>query len=119
MRVLALQTSSRDKLDRKRSSPPRLAQLSAHVLDSSSPPPGHEPVSHAEQVPQDIRCDAGQANQHGGVVEIVVSHVVNLRVCCEQFCAVVETNANHERTRLSRTMSGQARQKFSLNLERG
>jgi hypothetical protein len=23
----------------------------------------------AEQVPQDIRCDAGQANQHGGIVD--------------------------------------------------
>jgi hypothetical protein len=34
---------------------------------------GHKLVSHAEQVPQDNGCDAGQANQHGAVVEIVVS----------------------------------------------
>ena len=33
----------------------------------------HKLVSHAEQVPQDIACDAGEANQHGAVVEIVVS----------------------------------------------
>jgi hypothetical protein len=44
---------------------------------------GHKLVSHAEQVPQDIGCDAGQTNQHGGVVEIVVGHVVDIRVCCE------------------------------------
>jgi len=55
---------------------------------------GHKLVSHTEQVPQDIGCDAGQANQHGGVVEIVVGHVVDIRVCCEQFSAVVEVNAN-------------------------
>jgi hypothetical protein len=39
---------------------------------------------------------AGQANQHGCVVQIVVGHVVNIRVCGEQFGAVVEVNANHK-----------------------
>jgi len=57
---------------------------------------GHKLVSHAEQVPRDIRGDAGQAKQHGGVVEIVVGHVVNVQVCGEQFGAVVEVNANHK-----------------------
>jgi hypothetical protein len=65
----------------------------SHVLASSSPPRGHELVSHAEQVPQDIGRDAGQANQHGGVVEIVVGHVVDIRVCCEQFSADVEVRS--------------------------
>ena len=80
---------------------------------------GHELVSHAEQIPQDIGRDAGQANQHGVVVEIVVGHVVNVRVRREQFGAVVEANANHKRPRLSRTMSRHARQEFSANLDRG
>jgi len=35
-------------------------------------------VSFAKQVPQDVGCDAGQANQHGSVAEIVVGHVVNI-----------------------------------------
>jgi hypothetical protein len=55
---------------------------------------GYKLVSHAEQVPQDIGCDAGQANQHGAVVKIVVGHLVDIRVYCEQFSAVVEVNAN-------------------------
>src|ERR1019366_2198273 len=55
---------------------------------------GHKLVSHAEQVPQDIGCDAGQANQPGAVAEIVVGHVVNIGSGCEQFGAVVETDAN-------------------------
>ena len=69
---------------------------------------GHKLVRHAEQVPQDIGRDAGQANQHGAVIEIVISYVVNIGSGCEQFGAVVEADANHERTRLSRTMSGHA-----------
>jgi hypothetical protein len=63
---------------------------------------GHKFVSHAEQVAQDIGCDAGQADQHSVVVEIVVGHVVNIRVCGEQFGAVIETDANGKRTRLSK-----------------
>jgi hypothetical protein len=51
-------------------------------------------VSHAKQALQNICCDAGQANQHGGVVEIVIGHVVDIRVCCEQLSAVVEVNSN-------------------------
>jgi hypothetical protein len=80
---------------------------------------GHEFVSHAEQVPQDAGCDAGQANQHGAVVEIVVGHVVNVGVGCEQFGAVVKADANHKRTRLSRAILRHARQEFPSNLERG
>jgi hypothetical protein len=80
---------------------------------------GHKLVSHAEQVPQDIGCNAGKANQHGAVVQIVVGHVVNVGSGCEEFGAVIETDANGKRTRLSRTMSGHARQEFSVNLERG
>ncbi|SRR6266567_1419381 len=80
---------------------------------------GHKPVSHAEQVPQDIWCDTRETNQYGTVAEIVVGHVVNVGSGCEQFGAVVEADANHKRTRLSRTMSGHACQKFSANLERG
>ena len=57
---------------------------------------GHKLVSHAEQVPQYIGCDAGQADQHGVVVEIVVGHVVNIRSVCEQLGTVVEVNANHK-----------------------
>jgi hypothetical protein len=79
---------------------------------------GHKLVSHAEQVPQDIWCDAGQANQHGAVVEIVVGHVVNIGSRCKQFGAVVEVNANRKRTRLSRAMRRYTCQKFSMNLER-
>ena len=54
----------------------------------------HKLVSHAEQVPQDIGCDAGEANQHGAVVEIVVGHVVNIGSGCEQFGAVIEADTN-------------------------
>src|ERR1700722_12522846 len=53
---------------------------------------GNKLVSHAEQVPQDIGSDAGQANQHGSVAEIVVGHVVNVGGGCEQFGAVAEVN---------------------------
>jgi len=53
---------------------------------------GYKLVSHAEQVPQDIGCEAGQANQHGVVVEIVIGHVVNIGSRCEQFGAVVEAD---------------------------
>ncbi|MGA8440593.1 MAG: hypothetical protein WB762_25240 [Candidatus Sulfotelmatobacter sp.] len=56
---------------------------------------GHKPVSHAEQVPQDIGRDAGHAIQHGAVVEVVVSHVVNIGSRCEDFGAVVEADRNH------------------------
>jgi hypothetical protein len=60
---------------------------------------GHKLVSDAEQVPQNIGRDAGHANQHGGVPDIVVGHVVNIGSRCEQFGAVVEVNANYKRTR--------------------
>src|SRR4029077_9969653 len=80
---------------------------------------GHQLVSHTEQVPHDNGCDAGQANQHGCVVQIVVGHLVNVGSGCEQFGAVVEADANHKRTGLSRTMSRQARQEFSVNLQCG
>ena len=73
-------------------------------------------MCHAEQVPQDTGCDAGQANQHGVVVEIVVGHVVNIGSSCEQFGAVVKADANRKRTRLSRTICGHASQEFSRTL---
>jgi hypothetical protein len=76
-------------------------------------------MSHAEQVPQDIRCDTRQANEHGWVAEIVVGHVLNTRVCCEQFGTVVEADANQKRTRFCRAMRKHTRLKFSMNLERG
>jgi len=40
--------------------------------------------------------DAGQANQHGVVIEIMVGHVINIGSGGEQFGAVVEVNANHK-----------------------
>src|SRR5271166_6348903 len=80
---------------------------------------GYKLVSHAKQVPQDIGCDAGQANQHGAVVEIVVGHVVNIGSRCEQFGAVVETDADGKRTRFSRTINRHTCQELSVNLERG
>src|ERR1700691_1037079 len=66
---------------------------------------GHTLVSHAEQVPQNIGCDAGHANQQRAVVEIVVGHVVNIGSGCEQSGAVIEANADHKRTRFSRMVS--------------
>ena len=75
---------------------------------------GYKLVSHAEQVPQDIGRDAGQANQHGAVVEIVVGNVVDIGSRCEQFGAVVEVNPNRKRTRLSRTINWRTCQKFSV-----
>jgi hypothetical protein len=59
---------------------------------------GHELVSHAEQVAQDIGRDAGHANQHGAVVEIVVDYVVTIGSGCEQFGAVAEADAPRKRT---------------------
>src|ERR1700723_233258 len=59
----------------------------------------HKLVSHAKQVPQDIGCDVGQANQHRSVAEIMVGHVVNIRSGGEQFGAVVEADANYKRIR--------------------
>src|SRR5580658_1310767 len=80
---------------------------------------GHELVSHAQQVAQDIGRDAGQANQDRAVAEIVVGHVVNVGSRREQFSAVVEVNPNRKRTRLSRTINWHTCQKSSVNLERG
>jgi hypothetical protein len=57
---------------------------------------GNKLVSHAEQVPQDIGCDAGQANQHGAVADIVVGRIVNVGSRCEQFGAVIEADAHHK-----------------------
>src|SRR5580704_10994088 len=59
----------------------------------------HKLVSHAKQVPQDIGCNAGQANQYRSVAEIMVGHVVNIRSGGEQFGAVVEADANYKRIR--------------------
>jgi hypothetical protein len=71
---------------------------------------GYKLVSHAEQVQEDIGCDAEQANQHGAVTEMVIGHIVNIRSYCQQFGSVVEADTNQKRTRLSRTMCGHARQ---------
>jgi len=51
-------------------------------------------VSHTQQIPQDIGCDAGQANQDGTVADIVVGHVVTVRSGCEQFGAIIEADPN-------------------------
>jgi hypothetical protein len=67
---------------------------------------GHKPVSHAEQVPQDVGRDAGHPNQHGAVAQIVVGHVVNIGSGCKQFGAVIEADANHKRTRLAERLTG-------------
>jgi hypothetical protein len=56
---------------------------------------GHKLVSHAKQVPEDIGCDAGQANQYRTVADLVISHVVNIGSGGEHFGAVVEADANH------------------------
>jgi hypothetical protein len=73
---------------------------------------GHELMSHAKQVPQGTGCDAGQANEYGGVPDIVIGHVVNLGSRCEQFGAIVEANPNHKRTRLSRAMGSSHAKSF-------
>jgi hypothetical protein len=54
----------------------------------------HKLGSHAEQVPQDIGVRPAQANQHGGVVELVVGRTVSIQSRCERFDAVVEAHAN-------------------------
>ncbi len=41
---------------------------------------GHELMSHAEQIPQGVGCDAGHANQHGVVIQVVVRRVVSFRL---------------------------------------
>src|ERR1022692_4812788 len=56
---------------------------------------GHELVSHAQQVAQDIGRDAGQANQYRAVAEIVIGHIVNIGSGCEQFGAVIGADTNH------------------------
>jgi hypothetical protein len=73
-------------------------------------------MGHAQQVPQNIGRSAGQANQYGGVVEIVVGNIIDIGVGCEKFSPVVQADSNHKRTRLSRMMSGRACQQFSPNL---
>ena len=58
---------------------------------------GHKLVSHTEQVPQDIRCDKGQANQHRTVANIVIGQVMyNIGGGCEQFGTIVEADANRK-----------------------
>jgi hypothetical protein len=78
---------------------------------------GHKLVSHAEQVPQDIGSDASKTNQNGCVVDVVVRQVINVGGRSEQLGAVLETDANDERTWFGGPMSGYARQKFSADLE--
>jgi hypothetical protein len=55
---------------------------------------GHKLVSHAEQVPQDIGCHAGQANQDSVVVEIVVGHVIEIGSRCDLVVVSLEDNRN-------------------------
>src|SRR5271165_3256223 len=66
---------------------------------------GYKLVGHAEQVPQHIEFDARQANQHGGVADVVVRHVVNIGVRSEQFGAVIEIHANGKRGGFGRAIS--------------
>jgi hypothetical protein len=77
----------------------------------------HKLVSHAEQIPQHIPMDAGQANEHSAIAYVVVCYVVNIRVRSEQLCAIIEIHSDDQRTGLSRAMSGDASQEFSVDLE--
>jgi hypothetical protein len=43
----------------------------------------HKFVRHAKQIPQQIGIDARQANQYGGIANIVVRYVVDIGVCSE------------------------------------
>lgn len=58
---------------------------------------GHKLVGHAEQVPQHIRIDARQANQHGVVADVVLRYVVNIGVRGKQLGAVIEIHAYDKR----------------------
>ena len=51
---------------------------------------GHKLVGHTEQVSQNIRIYAREANQHGAIADIMVRHVVDIRGQSEQFSAVIE-----------------------------
>src|SRR6516225_3128363 len=50
----------------------------------------HKLVGHAEQIAQHLRLDPRQANQHRGMANVVVCHVVNVGGRSEQFSAIIE-----------------------------
>jgi hypothetical protein len=78
---------------------------------------GYKLVGHAEQVPQHIGIDARQANQYGGMADIVIRHVVNIGGRSEQLGAVIEIHANDKRGGFGRAISGDTCQEFSMYLE--
>jgi len=77
----------------------------------------HKLVGHAEQVPQYIQIDARQANQHAGIADVMVRHIINIGVRSEQFSAIIKIHGNDKRTRFGRAMSRDTRQEFSTDLE--
>jgi hypothetical protein len=78
---------------------------------------GHKLVGHAEQVPQHIRIDARQANQHGVIADVVLCYVVNIGVRGKQLGAVIEIHAYNKRIGFGRAIRGDTRQKFSMDFE--
>ena len=79
---------------------------------------GHKLVGHPEQVPQHIGTDARQANQHDVMADVVVRHVVNIGVCCEQLRAIIEIHPNTKRARFDLgALSGDSCHEFSMDLE--
>jgi len=87
---------------------------------SSFPPRGlsvHILVGHAEQIPQHLGSDTAQANQDTIEIKVVVCDVVHPGICTQQFSAVIEAYANHQRAGLDRRIRGDGCQKLSLNLK--
>jgi len=131
--VLGSQPVVHDSFDLRLASPGRVASRTRFIYDRMKSDAlafiprwrrpcrlgDHELMSHSQQVAENIGRDAGQANQYGGVVKIVVGNIIDIRVGCKQFGAIVEADSNHKRTRLSRMVSRQARQQFSAKLECG
>src|ERR1019366_145114 len=55
------------------------------------------PQRAAEEIAHGVGVDARQANQDPGAVAVVISEVVGVRISGEQFIALVEIHAKHQR----------------------
>lgn len=62
--------------------------------------------------------DAGEANQHCGIADVVVRQIVNIGVAGQQFGAIIEIHADDERIGLRRAIGGETCQELSADLER-
>jgi len=61
--------------------------------------------------------DAREADQNGGIADVVVRQVVNIGVSGEQFGAIIEINADDKRVGFRCAIGRDTCQELSINLQ--